>query len=229
MIKWEKRRVSLIWRRLSRARWTFIFDQITFGFSLLAGQLLALHGKAIAGFVFVRESSFLMGGYHHFSIYVTAVLLSLAFVLTRLSTMDLGKLASLSMLLVVMGAISVQANSTLPAMMVFFMTIYVAGVAGAIIVVEPIFQREMPVQFWKLFFDGLLRGVRYILILFTAGIAVLRYLSTGLGETPTAFLTTLFYPTAIMVFSIGFVAIWLLVPAWLRLVESYASLEGVAS
>ena len=106
-------------------------------------------------------------------------------------------------------------------MMVFFMHLYVLIVSVAIILIEPVFLEELDRSFWQLFVDGLLRGIRYVLLLFTAGVAVLQYLSAGLGEEPSGFLTTLFYPTVIMILSIGLVAQWLLVPAWAVLIDGF--------
>jgi hypothetical protein len=185
------------------------------------GQIFVFHGKAIADYVFNRGKSYLMSGFHHPATYGLALSVTVCIVLIRAWPAEFGAKAPLALLLALVGPSLIQATSTWPAMMVFFLHLYLLAVVAVIILVEEVFRQQLQKRFWSSLFDRILRTIRYILVLFTAGVAVLRYLSAGLREPSAGFLSSLFYPTAVMILSIGMIAQWLLLPAWGRMIDSF--------
>ena len=198
-----------------------IAENAAFFVFVSVAQLFVFHGKSIADFIFLRGKSYLMSGFDHRAIYITALLLSFSYVLVRALPSTSRVRTPIALLLAILGPVVVQALSTWPAMMVFFLQTYVLTVAAIIVIAEPVFSRSLDREFWKLFFDGVMKAIKYVLTLFTAGMAALQYLSTGLKEGPAGFLTSLFYPTTVLLISVGMLVYWLLLPAWSRVVESH--------
>jgi len=198
-------------------------DDLFFVSLLLGALLLAIHRKAISDVVFNDGTNFLVLGYHHAAIYFLTILTAVLYGFSRRWKASFRVRGTALFALTLLYPASCQALASSPAMLVFFLQLYLSSVAAAIVFGADLLTRDLPTDFWKLFFDNSMKSIRYVLVVFTAGLAVLQYLSTGKGESPEGFLTTLFYPAAILVLSIGMAGQWVLLPAGEKLIDAYAS------
>lgn len=198
-----------------------VLDNVIFILVGALSVLFTLHGKAVSDSVFNDGPVATNRGFHHLWVYIVVVATAVLLGLCRAWTTSARVKSPVVLLLIFLGPAVVQRLSSGPSMMVFFLHLYLAGIAGAIVLAEEAFSNRMPRDFWKLFFEGAMKGVRYVLLLFTAGAAALQYVSTSKGEESMGFLTTLFYPAVVLVLSMAMVGQWILLPSWERLVASF--------
>ena len=116
---------------------------------------------------------------------------------------------------------SIQVLAKSPSFLVFWIQIFLLATVVIVIAIEPIFRNKMDKEFWKLVFDYFFRLIRYFMVVYIAGVAVLKYISTGDKESTMGFLATLFYPTLIMLICFFFIGFWILIPCWNKLVLNY--------
>lgn len=66
-----------------------------------------------------------------------------------------------------------------------------------------------------------MKSIRYLLMIYVAGFALLKFLSDGVGESKTGFITSFVYPTVMVLYGVFIVGYWLAIPAWESLVEAH--------
>ena len=86
----------------------------------------------------------------------------------------------------------------------------------------------MEKEFWKILFDYMTKLIRYFLIVYVALIAILKFVSNENGESPMGFMTTLIYPTVVVVVSFFMIGYWVMLPVWSRIIEGYSKDRSIS-
>lgn len=198
---------------MENVRRSGLVDGIGFIVVVAVGFFVTIHGKALAYLLFGEGPRFAQAEWEAAAVYAAS--LSLAVLLQAVRTYGGGidTKASLTMFLTIAGPFVLQAAAYRKSALVFILQLYLLAVASSVAVIEPLFERNMSREFWKILLDGILKAVRYILLLFTAGIAIVRFIADSGEESVDNFLTTLFYPTLLMMISLGLIFRWILVPS----------------
>jgi len=198
-----------------------IIDDILFWCIIVVGEFIALHGKAIASFLFSKSSTLLRHIEAPIFVYIILFLSTTALSLIRLTEWNPKHKVVLSALIGLISAIATQlvaltyAKSTL----IFFLQLFIYATACGVIWIENYLRLNLEKEFWRFMFENVFKAIRYILILYGAMIVILKYISSSNGETTISFITTISYPTFIIVISIFMISYWVLIPSWEKFVE----------
>ena len=188
-------------------------DNFLFVTVLLAGEILALHGKAMASFLFANAPSPLRSIYFPEYIYAILFTASMGFVLIRISNWKPATKLIISTCTGFLAAISTQFYDR-PSSLIFFLQLFIYATACGVIWIEHYLEYELDKDFWKFMFENVLKFIRYILVVYGAMIVILEYISSTNGEKTIGFITTLAYPTIIVLVSIFIIGYWVLIPSW---------------
>lgn len=186
----------------------------------LAAMFYVLHGKPWASVLFDQGLSLFTRSFHNIRVYLAMVAVSLLFAGLKASSWTSSKRAIVGTLAAIGGPLGIQLQSTESSPMIFILHLYLCLIALTIVVVEPLFSLDIKPEFWKSFFSVTAKAAGYIFTAFSAGLAVLQYVSRGLHETISSYITSLAYPAGTLLMSIIFVAFWLLAPAWNKYLET---------
>ncbi len=195
-------------------------DDYLFFFVILLGLLFATHGKSISDALFnghpywLRDINVLP---HLLCILVAAIIQYIRGKKWRLQVS-----MAVTPLLCLIAVFLVHITSNGPSILVFTVQLMLLGVACGVIALEPFLQRkDLTQEFWKIFMDSAMKAIRYVLMLYIAGFALLKFLSDGIGESRDGFLTSFIYPTVMVVYCLFIVGYWLAIPGWENLVRSH--------
>lgn len=123
------------------------------------------------------------------------------------------------------GAVLAQAFPDYRSPLVLVLHFFFYGIVSAVILAQGIFRTSstlidsMEMEHAKILVDALLRTLRYILILYVAGVATLEYISGNKGESTNGYITTLFYPTIVLLIGLAMLFYWLALPFAERFLE----------
>lgn len=194
------------------------FDRFLFAALLLAGQEFIIQGKSISMALFegydtwVRDTSLVI----HTTTLVSVMLLQWL----RDREFDIRINFFVAPLISITACMVVILASSIASITVFFVQLALYGTACLIIILEPQFQQPMHPDFWKSVFSSIVSAAKYIIALYVAGVAALRFISEGLNETPGGFTSTIFYPTMSLMLIFFFMGYWILIPAWENFVKA---------
>jgi len=194
-----------------------LFDSILFFLAFFIAEVFALHGKAFASFIFDNGSSIFRESAHKPVIYGVLVIAVLACQAMRHSDWENRSKLLLASVIGFGTAIAIQMHDS-PSILVFFLQVFVFATVAGIIWMESFLSENMEKEFWVLLFENVFKSIRYILVGYAAMIVVLKFISSDGRESTIGFLTTLFYPTVIILFSIFAIGYWILLPCWQRIV-----------
>lgn len=210
--------LKIAWRRV------FVSDSLLLGATFSGGIYLSLHGKALAETLLRVEDVHLVRPSDHTALVYIPIFLALGIMLFfRHIEMSTRRVALYGSMCGAVGAIFSSALSEDPESSVLFLKVFMFGALLVVIYLERFLDGDYGVEFWKTITDSVAKGVRYIIALFIGGFAVLKYVSDSIGESKDGFMTTLVYPCFVMLISFFMWGIWLFLPAWEKLVESYKS------
>jgi len=195
-------------------------DSILFFLAFFIAEVFALHGKAFASFIFNNGNSIFRESAHKPEIYGVLFIAVLACQAMRHFDLENRSKLLLASMIGFGAAIAVQMHDS-PSVLVFFLQVFVFATVAGIIWMESFLTEEMEKEFWVLLFENVFKSIRYILVGYAALIVVLKFISSGGRESTIGFLTTLFYPTVIILFSIFAIGYWILIPCWQRIVLLY--------
>lgn len=209
-------------RRLRRLA-SLDLEPVAFIAFVCVSQLFILHGKAVSDHFLNGTPSLLNVGFHWLDIYFLAIVPALIFQAIRLhapSIFHMQRLSLLIMVTVVGIPAWIQWLSTLRSPLVLVTQFFFLAVMGGIVIVERIFSQDLKKDFWKQMNEGSIKTIRTILTLYTAGLAVLKFVSSGLGETIPGFISSLVYPSVILVVGVAAILYWIALPSWLQVIEA---------
>lgn len=212
--------------RGSSPRQSSVLGQATFAAACFVCLIVMTHGKPMAAMFFRHSSRPVHEGFDRPLVWLSLVAVSIAFTLLRYVKQGIEIKAPSAVVVALVGPILVQWASSERSALVFFMQVFMCGTFGAIVVLEDLFRRSMVPQFWGDYFSGLSRGIRNVVALFTAGVAVMQYVSEKLNESTEGFMTSLFYPIAGLVLALCAVGYWLMLPAWSLLMKTYQASDA---
>lgn len=205
-----------------KTRKVSVWDSLLLGATFLVGIYLSLHGKALAETLLRVKDVHLVRPTDHTLLVYLPILLALAAMLAfRHFPMRTRSVALFGSICGAVGAVLSSALSEDPEASVLFLKVFMFGSLLVVIYLERFLDQDYGVEFWKTITDSIAKGVRYIIALFIGGFAVLKFVSDGIQETKDGFMTTLVYPLFVMLVSFFMWGLWLFLPAWEKLVESY--------
>ncbi len=199
------------------------FDKILFVSLLFLAEVFIVQGKAISSVIFqgsdkwIREESVLI----HFLILLSALLYQWL----------RDQKYSLKISLFIAPAISLWTCTYFlifgagSSFTIFFVQLALYAAACIVIAIEPYLTDKMHPEFWRLMLSSGVKGIKYIIAIFVAGVAALKFVSAGVGESPVGFITTFFFPTVSLILVLFFIGYWALVPCWEQTVKAYTKNE----
>jgi hypothetical protein len=199
-----------------------IVDSMVFFLALGGAFTYVLHGKPIADRLFNDGATWATAGFNNLRVYGAVIALALYFVVARLVPWPNRFRFIVGSMVAVVGPLAVQLQATEASAMIFVLHVYLSVVALAVVAIEPVFQMSLQDEFWRKFFASSTKAVSYVFTLFSAGLAILQYVSKGLNESIPGYLTSLAYPIGALVLSLGIVAYWILAPSWRKYVATYS-------
>jgi hypothetical protein len=116
-------------------------------------------------------------------------------------------------------ALGVQFNDK-ASILIFFLQVFLYATACGVVWIEHYLNYHLDKDFWKFMFENVFKSIRYILVVYGVMIVVLKYISSTNGEKTIGFVTTLAYPTIVVLVSIFMISYWVLVPSWEKYVSS---------
>lgn len=181
-----------------------------------------LHGKPFADVLFNDGTEFLTAGFANARVYSALSALALLYAALLTSMLGLRTRVAFATAGVLAGPLAVQLQSTQSSAMILVLHMYVCSVASAIVVTSPIFSANLTPDFWKSFFAASTKAIGYVFTLFSAGLAVLQYVSKGLNESIPGYLTSMAYPAGTLLLSLVLLLFWMVIPAWEKYVTTVA-------
>jgi hypothetical protein len=205
---------------LPSARRRNIIDEWLFVLVVFVGLVIAMQGKAMAGHLFGASPDWIREESPFTHMLCAAIAGGLAII--RNSPMSL-RIRTLSATVIsFVGVTTIHIFSSGPSVLVYCLQLLLLIFAATVVAIErDILYRDFEPAFWKLILDVAFRVIRYVIMLYVAGFALLKFLSDGIKEDKLGFLTSFAYPTVIVVYSLFIVIYWLALPAWENLVRSH--------
>ena len=191
-----------------------------FFLAILVGLVFAMHGKSIAGKLFNLNDHWL----REFSIvaHLLCVICAAIFQFIRRLNLPLRQSMAVAPIIGIISVFVIHLTSGSPSIVVFSLQLLVLIFAAVVIGLEPYLNRnDLDPEFWKLFLESGMKAIRYLLMLYVAGFALLKFLSDGVGESKEGFLTSFMYPTIIVLYCTFLAGYWLAIPGWENLVKSH--------
>lgn len=187
---------------------------------LIAGQWLALHGKAAASKIFASGAHFTrqVGG-GDWAI-TAAVCAAIALVLLRACDWHgrrKGQLGALVCLVTPVPELWLNQPSIL---VVSLHTTFLAMACG-VICAETLLSQPMQARYWELLFDYTVKAAKTLLVGYGVLVAILGVVVERNNEQTLGYLTTLAYPTLIVAIILFMFAYWVMEPVWQRIASSY--------
>jgi hypothetical protein len=186
-------------------------------FGALAGvNLLTMHGKQLSAAVLTQEPDWLWRNAYDFWAYGSiiagaAAIAAVGSLKIRPSYLALG-LTFVSVTFPFLAQCLSDGRSAL----ILLLHVYTGAAASLVFFFRQNFSRKMGLEFWDRTVAMGIKAMRFGLIFYGAGVALLKFVSDGLKEGKDGFLTTLFYPTLVLFFSFLLWVVWIIVPAWER-------------
>lgn len=195
-------------------------DPYLFVLVILSGLVFAMHGKALAAYIFTDRNSPFRELY--FLPHILCLALAVAMQLIRSINISLShKILSVACVSII-GVMGIQILSSSPSVLVFSVQLMTLIFVNAVIALEPtVMDESLSKEFWELFLGVSLKLIQFLLALYVAGFALLKFLSDGVAESQDSFLTSFIYPTISFVYGIFIVAYWLGVPIWENIVQAH--------
>ncbi len=186
---------------------------------LTISQIFIIHGKSISSFAFSEKNTFINSNYHNIETYISICVISLLFLLIKNLKLNIYYQSLLFSTVGLIGASIIQYFALSESTLIFLLHLYIFAVSGVIIILEPLFSKDLNLDFWKMIFEYMVKLIKYFMIIFGALVAVLKFLSQKNNETTDGFLTTLFYPSIILIISFFMIAYWIMIPSWNKIVD----------
>jgi len=199
-------------------------NNILFGTIILVQLFLTFHGKQLGDYLFGEEHFRLNNTFNNTSAWL--LLFTIPILLTFLKNKKSIKINSLIIIGVFIGVgfpIIFQILYNTNSILIFTLQSYLFGIALITIIIFREIQGNYTVDFYKLIFDKVIKLIGFILVLFGAGIATLKYVSTVKNEASTGFISSFAYPTIVMISSFIMLGYWVILPCWMEILKSYNS------
>ncbi len=194
-------------------------DSILVFLALASANVLTMHGKQISAAVLAHGPDWIWHNAYGAGSY--AAIVAGAAAITFIGSLRLRR----SYLVLALSAASVvfpflsQVWSDGRSALILLLQIYTGAAASLVFFFRQNFSRRMGLEFWDRIVAMGIRAMRFGIIFYGAGVALLKFVSDGLKEGKEGFLTTLFYPTLVLFFSFLLWVVWIIAPAWERSVE----------
>ncbi|AEI15418.1 hypothetical protein Flexsi_1779 [Flexistipes sinusarabici DSM 4947] len=185
--------------------------------AIVVGELVAIHGKAASSFLFAGGASFLREIPRPIWVYLILAISSVIYILLRLTKWNPSTKMLAGVFVGFIATIGMQLNDN-SSSLILFLQLFVYATATGILWIESYFQLDLEKDFWKFMFENVFKSIRYILVVYGAMVVVLRYISSSNGEKTIGFITTLSYPTVIVLGVVFMIGYWVLLPSWERYV-----------
>ncbi len=197
-----------------------ILKNLFFFVTAVGGQFFIVHGKTISSHFFAHKEQFLSAKFDNIWVYLIILLISLIFLMIKLKVKDKTKQIFFTVVTGMIGAISIVFFG-FSSPLILVLLLYLYGVMAIIIVIEPVLSKTMDIEFWKFLFENIIKLIKYFLVIFGILFTVLEFLVKQINESNISFLTTLFYPSMILVLSFFMIGFWIILPVWNKIEEGY--------
>lgn len=200
----------------------FSVDNFLFAAIILIQIFLTFHGKQIGNYFFGDKELHLNSSFNNFLSWFSLFIIPAS--LTYLKENKKLKLNSLISIGVAIGVgvpVFFQVVFKVNSILIFTLQSYVFGISLVTIIIHRIFIEKYSLELYKLVFDKVLKIVGFILVVFVAGLATLRYVSNLNNEASIGFITTFAYPTVIVIASFIMLGYWVILPCWNEIINHY--------
>jgi len=195
-------------------------DDYLFFIVITVGLIFAMQGKAISSHLFNGNGNWIRE--YNVAPHMLCAVCGGLYQFIRGRNMGLRKSMLFAPAVGFLSVFLIHLSSSSPSILVFSIQLLLLIFACGVIALEPyVKENKFETEFWKLFIESSMKIVRYILMLYIAGFALLKFLSDGVGESKEGFLTSFIYPTVMFVYGIFVIGYWLAIPSWENLVKSY--------
>lgn len=207
----KQRRTSTVWR--------WWVDGVAFFAFLIAGQFIAIHGKAVFSKIFSAGPDYLRqesGGLA----FGVALLAAFALALLRASDWRARSKARVAML-VCLVAPAPELMAGHPSILVAFLHMLFLAMAGGVVWVETLMRLPMQVAYWELLFEHGAKAAKILLVAYGVLVTILGVVSKSAKEDVFGYLTTLAYPTTVVAMILFMFAYWVMEPTWQQIVVGH--------
>lgn len=196
-----------------------VVDSVLYVFSIFFVSIFIVHGKGFSSFLFGGSEVIYQEPFYNLSATLIFLLAAVGYELLRRARISQGLTIIIAVFLGLLTA-SLSLFYSVSAL-VFFLLLYIYIIASGVAILTPYLSMKMDKEFWKIMLDSGLSIMRFILIMFVAAAAIVRFISSGSGESKIGFLSTMFYPVITLIVSYLIVGFWVLLPCWNNMVEGY--------
>lgn len=200
--------------------WRWWADGFLFITVLIAGQLLAIHGKAAASRLFDSGTSFIRGSSGGGWAITAAVFAALTLTLLRLCDWRGRSKARLGAIVCLLAPLP-ELWAAQPSILVVFLHMAFLAMAGGVVWAETLLSQPMQGHYWELLFDYAVKAAKLLLVGYGAVVTILGVVVDRKGEEVIGYLTTLAYPTLIVAMILFMFAYWVMEPAWQQIAASH--------
>lgn len=204
-----------------------IVDKLFFFCVILCSQFFIQHGKVLSSYLFNKGVLFYNNHYLSIEIILINVIAVILIIILRNKEMKLINKIFVSCFICAIGASLPIVLINHPSMLILMLQIYFYAVVIIILGLEPLLSKKMYKEFWKMLFEYMTKLIRYFLVIYVALIAVLKFISDGNSESKMGFMTTLFYPTVIVLISFFMIGYWVMLPVWNKIIDAYSENDNI--
>ena len=206
--------------KIAKPKVKSILKNLFFFVITVSGQFFIIHGKAISDHFFAHKEQLLSAKFDNSLVYLIVIMVSLIFLMIKLKVKDKAKQIAFTVFIGLIGAAFIVFFG-FPSPLILILLMYFYGVMVIIIVIEPVLSKEMSIEFWKFLFENMVKLIKYFLVIFGILFTVLEFLVKQINESNISFLTTLFYPSIILVLSFFMIGFWIILPVWNKIEKEY--------
>ncbi len=206
--------------KITKPKAKSILKNLFFFVIAVSGQFFIIHGKAISDHFFAHKEQLLSTKFDNILVYLIVLMVSLIFLMIKLKVKDKAKQIVFTVFTGLIGSAFIVFFG-FPSPLIFVLLMYLYGVMAIIIVIEPVLSKEMDIEFWKFLFEHIIKLIKYFLVIFGILFTVLEFLVKQINESNISFLTTLFYPSMILLLSFFMIGFWIILPVWNNIEAGY--------
>ena len=195
-------------------KWKKEGDILLFGGILLVSNVIISHGKPLAGYLFFQGTNTYTPGLIEPLPFITTLITPIIYSLLRSSKLNTKQIFLIGVPIGLIGPMITELALSGHSMLHLILFIYINMIAIYTIVMERPFSSNLNIKVYELIFEKSLKVIQFSLVVFGVGVAALKFISTEVKEGYTGFMSTLLYPTIVMLMGFAIISYWLVLPAW---------------